>query len=64
MWGPASPKERGKNLEMALLALILAGSQMLDELSCNETYAGQQKCMDEAALMHHELQDKPDDEKK
>lgn len=58
-----SQRER-ENLKMALLTLILACSQMLNELGCDETYAGQQKRVDEAALMHHELKDKPDDEKK
>jgi hypothetical protein len=58
------PVEEERSLRTALLTLILPGSQMLDELSRDKTNTGQQKRVNETALMHHKLQDKPDDEKK
>ena len=48
----------------SLFALVLPCSQMLHELSHDETNTGQQKRVDESTLLHHELQDKPGDEEK
>lgn len=46
-----------------LLALVLPGSQMLNELNGDATDGAQQKRVNEAAFMHHELEDEPDNEK-
>ena len=48
----------------ALLPLVLPGSHMLHELHGDTTDSGQQKGVDEAALVHHKLQHKPNDEKR
>lgn len=60
--GSVSCWERERTLRTALLALVLPCSQVLHELNCDETETGQQKRVDESTLVHHELQDKPDDE--
>ena len=48
----------------SVFALVLPGSQMLHELSHDETNTGQQKRVDKSSLVHPELQDKPGDEEK
>ena len=48
----------------SLLALVLPGPQVLDELCHDETNTGQQKRVDESTFVHPELKDKPGDQEK